>query len=156
MEISRDMGADDVKAGYGTMSVVDGVTYYHAVACDGWPTGPCRTPEKALERVRAYERCEEVSEAAPSQLSRAQMQAFLAWAVSPPHHGFGVAMRIVDDCEAIRLAIKDGLHSPAWIRVSQRSIILLTAKVLPRSILDAGGTLVRRRLPDTTIPTRGA
>lgn len=43
-----------------------------------------------------------------------------------------------------------GLHTTEWVRAS-----LLLAKLRPgNEVFDAGGTLVRRRLPETRIPSR--
>lgn len=124
---------------------VDGVTFYSSVAVDGWPTGPCRTEAKVVERYTAYEKCEEVSEAAPGQASRAQMQAFFLWASE--------TWSAVDDGHALLVigdAIIAGLHTTEWVRAS-----MLLAKLRPgNEVFDAGGALVRRRLPETRIPSR--
>jgi hypothetical protein len=123
----------------------DGVTYYSAVACDGWPTGPCPTREKALERVGAYQRCEEVSEAAPGQASRAQMRALRQWFVDTDFRGNRPEIAVVD------AAISAGIHTEEWCVASR----LFSEVKPPASVFNAGGTIVRRRLPDTAIPTRG-
>lgn len=146
---------------------IAGAVYYQLTACDGWPTGPCPSPAKAVERVTAYERCEEVSEAAPQQASRAQMRAFLEWgnslgqrpmcsAVTRDIGGsatsYGAPSRVT---QLASLAIREGLHSHAWLIASQELVRLAGTRELPSHVLNAGGTLVRRRLPDTQIPTRG-
>lgn len=151
-----------------------GQTYYQLVACDGWPSGPCPSPAKAIERVTAYERCEEVSEAAPQQASRAQMKAFLEWGNSlgggtpPLRPTYGAVMRDVGGHSPnygtqpshVSLlasnAIRDGLHSQAWMAASAELVRLAGTRELPGHVLNAGGTMTRRRLPDTQIPTRGA
>jgi hypothetical protein len=125
----------------------DGVTYYSAIACDGWPTGPCATADKAIERAAAYERGEEVSEAAPGQASRAQMQAFRSWVeVQRFRDGGGIA-RTVD------AAIEAGLHTAEWLR---SSTLLRNLAGSADQVIHAGGAYIRRRMPQTRIPTRGA
>jgi hypothetical protein len=125
---------------------VDDVPYFSAIACDGWPTGPCPSEAKARERVTAYERCEEVSEAALGQGSRAQMRALRQWLVDTDFRGNRPEISVID------AAIEAGLHTEEWCRASR-----LFSEVNPhQSVFNAGGTLVRRRLPDTAIPTRGA
>lgn len=124
--------------------VVDGITYYSTVACDGWPTGPCQSAAKAIERVRAYEACEEVSQAAPGQASYAQMHAFLE-ALSSGHEGTALVLR----------AIESGLHTEDWAKASGL-LGSMSAQPDMRAVIDAGGTWVRRRLPATRIPSRGA
>src|SRR5689334_23185218 len=91
---------------------VDGVLYYGLVAVDGWPTGPCPSPEKARERLDAYEAGAEVSEAAPQQLSRAQLSAVLRF-----RHGLAPSIR--ERLHALASAAQlAGLHSEEWIRAS--------------------------------------
>src|ERR1044071_8931120 len=77
---TRDIGGTNFANPEATR--IAGNIYYQLAACDGWSSGPCLSPAKAIERITAYERCEEISEAAPGQASRAQMKAFLAWATT--------------------------------------------------------------------------
>jgi hypothetical protein len=123
-----------------------GVLYFSAIACDGWPTGPCPSEAKARERVTAYERCEEVSEAAPGQGSRAQMRALRQWLVDTDFRGSREEIHHIDE------AIRAGLHTEEWCRASR---LFATANP-PRFVIQAGGAYIRRRLPDTAIPSRGA
>lgn len=112
--------------------VVDGVTYFGAIALDGWPTGPCPSEAKALERLAAYERGEEVSEAAPQQASRRQMTAFAQWALA---ERLDVEFRLAED------ARRDGLHSEAWVRASRRFVALW--EMMPDRVRRAGGARLR-------------
>jgi hypothetical protein len=140
--------------------------YYGTVAVDGWPTGPCPSQEIALQRVTMYERCEEVSEAAPQQLSRAQMTAAHDW--SRGRFRVGIATRDADGNDvypgasenaevlsACLCALRAGLHSPAWIEASDLILRLMINRSIPTYVENAGGAMIRRRLPDTAIPTRG-
>ncbi len=143
---TRDIGSNQTPSqqpSAGRVETIDGVIYYHLIACDGWPTGPCKTVEKARERVRAYELCEEVSEAAPGQASRAQMQAL---------RSFLERTSALIELDGVDSAIRAGLHSTEWIRMSAR----LASRYNIPEVVQAGGTLVRRRLPTTQIPSRGA
>lgn len=120
---------------------VDGVTYYSTIASDGWPTGPCLTASKALERVAAYEAGEEVSEAAPQQFSRAQMTA---------------ARRCIRDggelARTIQAALDSGLHTEEWCRASARLIRL--GRSIPPEVWRAGGARVRKATDEPSL-TRG-
>lgn len=128
--------------------VVDDVTYYGLVAAaDGWPTGPCPSPEKARERLDAYEAGLEVSEAAPGQLSRAQLSAVLRL-----RHRLGPSTRerlqaLADD------AIASGLHSPAWARASAAAVKVWD--ILPDWVRHAGGARIRRAPGEVSL-TRSA
>lgn len=111
----------------------EGRPYYGCVADDGWPTGPCPSAEKTIERVSAYEAGLEVSEAAPQQVSRIQLTRFKAWAHDRGRDG------LVALAEA---AMNDGLHTEAWMRVSAAFVDLYST--LPMTVTKAGGTRVRR------------
>jgi hypothetical protein len=115
---------------------IDGTMYYITAAEDGWPTGPCGpcgSVAAALERVAAYERLDEVSEAAPGQASRAQMTAFLVWARSAGIRDGGAMLQSIEE------ARRDGLHSDAWIRASRHLV-----EMKPATVLRAGGAKIRR------------
>jgi len=144
----------------------EGRIYYQMVACDGWPTGPCDSLHSALERVVAYEKGEEVSEAAPGQASRAQMTAFHDWASGGYQVGHAVrdvsgvdtypnSTRYAEVVGATMGALSSHLHSTAWMAASRLLNIALSSWRLPSNILNAGGAVVRRRMPYTAIPTRG-
>lgn len=123
---------------------VDGVTYYGLVAVDGWPTGPCPSPEKARERLDAYEAGDDVSEAAPQQLSRAQLSAVLRL-----QHGLApsIRTRLQELAAEAQLA---GLHSEAWIRASAAAVNMWG--ILPYL---AGGARIRRAAGEVSL-TRSA
>lgn len=127
--------------------VVDGVTYYGMVAVDGWPTGPCPSPEKARERLDAYEAGLEVSEAAPQQLSRAQLSAVLRlWG--------GVGPTIRERLHALAAEAQlAGLHSEAWIRAS--AAVVARWAILPEAVRHAGGARIRRAPGEVSL-TRSA
>lgn len=114
-----------------TMTVGSRV-YFGAVAADGWPTGPCPSEAKALLRVEAYERGEEVSEAAPGQCSRWQMTAFAAWAAKE---------RLDVEVEQATQARAAGLHSEAWC-IASASFIRLW-EFMPDAVRRAGGARLR-------------
>lgn len=127
--------------------VVDGVTYYGLVAVDGWPTGPCTSPEKARERLDAYEAGLEVSEAAPQQLSRAQLSAVLRL-----RHGLAPSIRerLQGLASEAQLA---GLHSQEWIRAS--AAVVAVWAILPEAVRHAGGARIRRAAGEVSL-TRSA
>jgi hypothetical protein len=121
--------------------VIAGQPYYQGVAEDGWPTGPCPSPEKCVERLAAYERGEEVSEAAPGQCSRAQMTAFGVWIEDQEQYG------LVAD------AVACGLHSAEWARASRLFVSMLAT--LPDYVVRAGGARIRKAPGEASL-TRGA
>ncbi len=135
---------------------IDGRIYYQRIACDGWPTGPCPSPAVAHDRVTAYERCEEVSEAAPNQGSRAQLTAFVQVMERPTSpRDIGVySSRGRDLLTMARNAIGSGLHSPAWLAISAELLRMANDRALPSEVINAGGAMIRRRLPNTQIPSR--
>lgn len=126
-------------------TVIDGVAYSSAVAADGWPTGPCSTADRALERLHRYESGDEVSEAAPGQFSRAQMTVALSW---------GQRERLDEEVAMIERARQDGLHSEAWVRASFRLLSDMLRREIPRSVWDAGGARIRRSAGEPSL-TRG-
>lgn len=115
---------------------VDRVAYF--VAHDhvtGWSTGPCATVADAEARLISWMAGEEVTEAAPGQASRGQMAGALAI----------ITTRLVprDNGECKRLlqaAIKDGLHSEAWVRASARVARL----VYEPEVANAPSVMIRR------------
>lgn len=117
--------------------VIDGAWYFGAVASDGWPTGPCLSEGKALERLRAYESGAEVSEAAPDQLSRAQMTGILQW-----RHGVGSTIRDMLHGLASEAQLGGGLHSEAWLRASRAAVAVWD--IVPDSVRLAGGARIRK------------
>lgn len=91
-----------------TTRVVDGRSYFEAAA-RGWSSGPCNSSAEALERLTAYHRGDEVSEAAPGMASRAEMEAATAL--------FAGRLRI----RGVDYTAEPGeLHSDAWIRASRQ------------------------------------
>lgn len=127
--------------------MTDGVRYYGAVAEDGWPTGPCQSEAHARERLGLYESGQEVSEAAPGQLSRAQLAAVLRWRT-------GVGSTFRDRLHALAADAQImGLHSPNWVRAS--AAVVAVWGIVPESVRFAGGARLRRSAGEVSL-TRGA
>jgi hypothetical protein len=120
---------------------IAGVTYYYDLAEDGWPTGPCPSVELAVARRCAYERGEEVSEAAPGQCSRAQMTAFAAWLEDQEQYA------------GVMDAVVSGLHSAEWVRASALFVSVIDS--LPDYIVHAGGARIRRATGEVSLARGG-
>lgn len=134
---------------------VDGRDYFGTLANDGWPTGPCPSAEEATLRVEAYERGDEVDEAAPQQLSRRQMTTVAQWAAE---NGFAAEATLA------AVARSEGLHSEAWIRASAAFEILIgqwnytedgayvwIPGPMPKGVWDVGGARIRSAIGEASL-----
>jgi hypothetical protein len=116
---------------------IDGITYYTATASDGWTTGPCPSVAICSERLAAYEAGEEVSEAAPEQFSRAQLATARYEIQRRPR-----TVLIAQMDQAIQDALRNGLHSDAWIRATR--LLLENSPYFTDRTWHAGGYRVRK------------
>lgn len=125
--------------------VIANMIYSVGYFTDGheWNTGPCESVTVASQRLELYRRGLPVSEAAPKQFSRRQLEAVEGWLSNNPRPGWGV------DQDLINAALERGMHSEAWVWAS----VLLLARLgeIPADLIQAGGTRVRRG-PNGPIP----
>lgn len=124
--------------------VCSNMIYYVGTFDDGhsWSTGLCESVCIASQRLELYRRGKAVSEAAPQQASRRQLEALDQWLVGNP------AADVVDRAEVVA-ALEEGFESPAWAWVS----VQLVARIreIPAWVTGAGGARVRRG-PNGPIP----
>src|SRR5882757_8410792 len=108
------------------VNYIDGLAYYYAGAPslpgEIWSTGPCPSPQSALDRLIAYHAGLVVSEAAPGLLSCEQMDhvvRYLINVISP-------SVYEIRGRKLVRTTFEQGVNSDSWVRAS---VWALTARI---------------------------
>jgi len=129
--------------------VIANMIYSVGYFADGheWNTGPCENATVASQRLELYRRGLPVSEAAPQQLSRRQLEAVERWIANHSRPGWGVDLDLIND------ALERGMHSDAWVWASV--VLVAREREIPPALFQAGGTRVRRG-PNGPIPIDAA